>query len=112
MDLVPIRLSAGAEARNRDQPPSPETVVDVLWAAAIPTDRLEHIRARHGPAPGTVDAVLFVLPTGAGPAGSAGSTTDVALRLCHRALAAAPSLSGWEVAPLDPRADAMSWEAF
>lgn len=105
MDLVPVRLVAGAEARNRLL--SPETLVDVLWAAALPGDRLEHVRARPGPLPGTLDAVLFHIPAGES---AHGSTTEAALRLCRRALRAAPSLTGWSVAPLDADTEALTWE--
>jgi hypothetical protein len=132
MDLIAVRLAAGAEARNRRL--SPETVADVLWASALPGDRLEHVRARWGPAPGTVDVVLFHLPAGLEPtasdtgftggsateaateaatgppaataasttAATAVSTTEAALRLCRRALHAAPSLAGWGLTPLGP----------
>jgi hypothetical protein len=102
MDLVIVRLAAGPEARNRLL--SPETLVDVLWAAAVPADQLEHVRARQGPDPGSVDAVLFHLPA------DTGSTIDVALRLCRRALLTAPSLSGWTLTPLSSTTDAMNWE--
>lgn len=125
MDLIAVRLMAGTEARNRQL--SPETVVDVLWASALPGDQLEHIRARWGPVPGTVDVVLFHLSAGpvpdvsdpgftSGPVtGSGGgsasgsavgppvaSTFESALRLCRRALHAAPALTGWSVTPLGP----------
>lgn len=89
MDLVPVRMSSGAEARNASL--TPEVLADVLWMAALAADRLEHIRARHGPSPGSVDVVLFLLPA------EPESTTDVALRLCHRAVDTAPSLIGWTV---------------
>ncbi|MEY9891086.1 hypothetical protein ABIA35_004301 [Catenulispora sp. MAP12-49] len=89
MDLVPVRMSAGTEARTVSLPP--EVLADVLWAVALAADRLEHIRARHGPSPRSVDVVLFLLPA------EPESTADVALRLCRRAVDTAPSLIGWTV---------------
>lgn len=85
---------AAAPAAAAAPTPSPETVVDVLWAVAEPDDRLEHVRARSGPRPGIVDLAMF--HCGIGPV----SSRDLALRLSRRALATAPSLSGWVAAAL------------
>lgn len=93
MDLVLVRLTRGSAA---DPALNPETVVDVLWAVANPGDQLEHVRARTGPTPNVVDLAMFHM--GTGPV----SSRDLALRLSRRALATAPSLSGWVAAPLSP----------
>ena len=111
MDLIPIRLAAGAGPQSADL--SPEMLADVLWAGALPTDRLEHIRARHGPTPGTVDVALFILPAGAGrTAGSSlESSADIALRLCRRVLDASPALAGWHLTLLGSAPTPhMTWE--
>lgn len=91
MDIILVRLMRGSAAVAA---PAPETVVDVLWAVAKPDDRLEHVRARSGPRPDTVDLAMF--HGGAGPVPS----RDLALRLSRRALATAPALSGWVAAAL------------
>ncbi|MFE9934161.1 hypothetical protein [Streptomyces sp. NPDC005533] len=62
-------------------------VTDVIWAAAVPADRLEHVYA--GSAEGRLDIALFLLAAGAEEAASAGG------RIVRRALAVAPALAGW-----------------
>lgn len=86
MELVLVRLTGPVTV----PPPtvSPEVVVDILWSVTVPDDRLEHVRARNGPGPGTVDLVVF-LRVGTTP------VEEVAESLCRRAIATAPSLSGW-----------------
>jgi hypothetical protein len=103
MDMVLIRLAPGPDMRNR--PLTPEIAVDILWSAAIPDDRLEHIRARHGPGPETVDLALF--HTTDGPDSTAATT---ALCLCYRAIETAPALAGWTAVALTsgPRPDTTS----
>lgn len=95
MDMVLIRLAPGPDMRSR--PLTPEIAVDILWSAAIPDDRLEHIRARHGPGPETVDLALF--HTTDGPDSTA-ATTTTALCLCYRAIETAPALAGWTATAL------------
>jgi hypothetical protein len=95
MDLILIRLAATPAARQPDL--SPEIVVDVLWANALPGDRLEHVRARQGSAAGSIDLVLFHRT-----AEQTGRDADEpALHLCLRAIGTAPALSGWTAA-VDP----------
>ena len=105
MDMVLIRLAPVPDSRNRSL--TPEIVVDILWSAAIPEDRLEHIRARHGPGPETVDLALF--HTTDGPDSTA-ATAATALCLCYRAIETAPALAGWTATALTPgpRPDATS----
>ncbi|NUP46659.1 MAG: hypothetical protein HOW97_05010 [Catenulispora sp.] len=91
--MILLRLARTA-ATAAAPPLNPEIVVDVLWAVAKPGDRLEHVRARSGPAPDVVDLAMFHAGSGPVPA------RDLALRLSRRALATAPLLSGWVVAPL------------
>ena len=89
MDFALIRLTAPVQHRAPDrQPTNPDIVADILWAAAIPGDRLEHVRARQGLVAGVVDVAVFHRPT----------TTpgeQEALHLCQRAIATAPVLAGW-----------------
>ncbi|MBS2538335.1 hypothetical protein KGQ20_36855 [Catenulispora sp. NF23] len=86
MDLVLVRLTAPETV----PPPaiSPEVVVDILWSVSVPDDRLEHVRARHGPNTGAVDLAVF-LRIGATPAAEAAES------LCRQAVATAPALSDW-----------------
>jgi hypothetical protein len=93
MDLVLARLAPPATG-NR-QPLSPATVSDILWTVAVPDDRLEHIRARHGPFDGSID-VAFFLRTGTE------SAEAVSSRLCRRALQVAPALFGWRLIGTTP----------
>lgn len=89
MELVLVRLTVPTASAAVPPPPiSPEVVVDIVWSATVPDDRLEHVRARHGPGPGTVDLAIF-LRDGATP------VTEAAEALCRRAIATAPSLSDW-----------------
>lgn len=96
MELVLVRLTAPATI----PPPAlnPEAVVDILWSAAVPNDRLEHVRARHGPSPGAVDLAIF-LRVGATP------VAEAAESLCRRAITTAPSLSGWSIEVLGVQCD-------
>jgi hypothetical protein len=80
-------------------PVSPDTVLDILWAAALPGDRLEHIRARPGPRAPDLDLVLFHRSrptTEPEPA----TTAHTSLQLCRRAIQSSPTLSGWNPAVL------------
>ncbi|WP_194907063.1 hypothetical protein [Catenulispora rubra] len=88
MDLVLVRLSAPNGGGVTDRHPDPEAVADILWANAAVDDRLEHIRARHGPTAGSFDLALFYR---SGPA----SPTELAECLCHRTITASPALDGW-----------------
>ena len=95
MELVLVRLTVPTAAAAVPPPPiSPEVVVDILWSTSVPDDRLEHVRARPGPSPGTVDLALF-LRIGATPVVEAVEATEAAEALCRRAIATAPSLSDW-----------------
>jgi hypothetical protein len=107
MQMVLVGLSpgprAGAETSN------PEIVTDILWAAAIPEDHLEHIRARHGPDGRDIHVALFHDYIGCE------LVSDIALRLCLRAVTGAPVLTGWtafslERAPATPTAWALGTE--
>lgn len=89
MQLVLARLRAPASIPAPSV--NPEAVVDILWSVTVPDDRLEHVRARHGPGPGVLDLVIF-LRIGATP------VEEAAEALCRRAIATAPILSDWSVA--------------
>ena len=93
MDVVLIRLAAGPAARTRTL--SPEMAVDILWATAVPDDRLEHIRARYGPTPDQIAVALFLLEDAAGK-----PAMDTALGLCHRAISTSQTFLGWAAEPL------------
>ncbi|MEZ0106326.1 hypothetical protein ABH920_000307 [Catenulispora sp. EB89] len=99
-----LRLCPGPDARIST--PSPEIVADILWAAAVPADGLEHIRARHGPTPTAIDLALFHIGS------EAETVADIALRLCRRAIDAAPALAGWTATriPLGTHYDAVQTE--
>lgn len=92
--MILVRLSPGPTAGVKT--PNPEIVADVLWAAAVPEDRLEHVRARPGPAGGDIHIALFHNPVGCEP------VADLALRLCRRAITTAPVLIGWTATSLEP----------
>lgn len=95
MDLVLVRLIAPNGGEVTDRQPDPEEVADILWANAADGDRLEHIRARHGPTAGSFDLALFHR---SGPA----SPTELAECLCHRTITASPALEGWTMTiPVD-----------
>jgi hypothetical protein len=78
----------------------PHLVTDVIWANAVPADRLEYVHARAGPSPGTVDLVLFHRADDTDDDEAVGGGTT-ALILCHRAIANSPSLRAWTARPLD-----------
>jgi hypothetical protein len=89
MQLAVVHLIAGPGVTRRDL--EPEIVVDIVWAAAVPADRLEYVRARTRP--GGIDLVLFHR---SGP----GAPASVAARLLiDRARANAPPLRGWIRSP-------------
>ena len=91
--MVLIRLTPpGAGAVH---PVSPDTAVDILWAAALPGDRLEHIRARPGPHAPDIDLALFHRSRPATKP-EPESTEHTSLRLCRRAIQRSPTLTGWK----------------
>ncbi|WP_404954763.1 hypothetical protein [Streptomyces sp. 147326] len=67
-------------------------VTDVIWAVAVPADRLEHVYTRS--AEGRLDIALFLLAAGAEEADSVGD------RIMRRALTGAPVLAGWRADPV------------
>ncbi len=69
-------------------------VTDVIWATAVPGDRLEHVYARS--AEGRLDIALFLLAVGAEEAASAGD------RIIRTALAGTPALAGWRTDRIPP----------
>ncbi|AUG81491.1 hypothetical protein CFP65_6861 [Kitasatospora sp. MMS16-BH015] len=71
-------------------------LVSLLRAAALPSDQLEHVRARPGPHPGSLDLALFHRHAGPRP-------PEASLRLAERALAASPRLTGWTAEPASPQ---------
>ena len=102
MRMVLVRLASGPVARVKVL--NPQIAADVLWAAAIPEDHLEHVRAQPGPGSGEIDIAVFHKDAGAE------SGDAVALGLCRRAIASAPVLAGWHASPLTPAPHAMTWE--
>lgn len=105
--MILVRLSPSPTARIKTL--SPEIVADILWAAAIPEDHLEHVRARCGPVGGDIDAALFHKDAGEAP--SVGTdVVHVALNLCRRAITVSPTLDGWSAGPLVPASGITAWE--
>ncbi|GAA1965546.1 hypothetical protein [Catenulispora subtropica] len=104
MHMILVGLRPGPQARTRHL--SPETVVDILWAAAVPEDLLEHVRARSEPGEAGVDTAIFLAVP------DADSETDVrtALCLCLRAVGSAPALAGWYVDLQAMPSHATPWE--
>jgi len=92
VDLVVITLAPGPDAIHRGL--DPETLTDILWANALPADRLEHVLVRAGADPGSFAAGLFLLPAPDAADPSAG-TTATAQRLGDRMIAVSPRLAGW-----------------
>ncbi|MFE5584081.1 hypothetical protein [Kitasatospora sp. NPDC056531] len=70
--------------------PDRRRIIDLLWAAAGPGERLEHVSAQVGPQ--DIRLGLFTVATPELTAGAA------ALAICRRALAISPPLSGWRIA--------------
>jgi hypothetical protein len=82
MDIVYL----GLDRRPAVQPPDPATenteAVDAVWAHAVPTDALEHVRARAGPS--RIDLMLFFRTA---PRNARADTLDRAAALvvrCHQ----------------------------
>lgn len=95
MELVLIRLTPpGAGVRR---PVSPELATDILWAAALPTDRLEHIRARPAPRGPDIDLALFHRARSTTEQ-EAEAAENLSLLLCRRAIDSSPALAGWRAA--------------
>lgn len=99
--MVLIRLTGPSPSpADRTQQPEylvPTLATDVIWANAVPDDRLEYVHARAGPHAGTIDLALFhrADPRRA-PSGA------MALALCNRAIVNSPSLRAWTARPLPP----------
>ncbi|MEV7442683.1 hypothetical protein AB0O22_16240 [Streptomyces sp. NPDC091204] len=88
MTLVLLSAPPDQPVRRVDR----HLVTDVIWATAVPADRLEHVYA--GCAEGRLDIALFLLAAGAEEAAPAGE------RIVRRALAVAPALAGWRIDPV------------
>ncbi len=58
MDIVYTSLSRSQKAATADRPAEGSEVVDVLWAHAVPDDRLEHASGRAEP--DRIDLLLFL----------------------------------------------------
>ncbi|MGY0231384.1 hypothetical protein [Longispora urticae] len=87
-----------AVATRLDGPPgrlNPETLVDLLWAHALPADQLDHVRARapDPDQPGRLETVLILRAAGPTEAAAAART------VLDRAVAA-PPLRDWAVTGL------------
>lgn len=102
MQMVLVRIAPDPSAHIKVL--NTQIATDILWAAAIPEDRLEHVRARPGPLAGDIDIAVFHKESGAE------TDTAVALGLCRRAIGSAPVLAGWHASPLTPAPHAMTWE--
>jgi hypothetical protein len=77
----------------RDRNPHPAAVVDLVWAHAITSDRLDHVRVR---APATAGELELVVLLRAGTAADAIRTAE---DLFGRAVRS-PALAGWQTATL------------
>ena len=89
MDTVLVRLTPTTTAPHLDI--HPEVVVDILWATALPDDRLEHVRVRAGT--GHVDIALFHRHR----LGIGDPPEMAAVQLCQRACDRGRLLRGWTV---------------
>ncbi|MER5637902.1 hypothetical protein ABT095_13210 [Kitasatospora sp. NPDC002227] len=96
MEIVLIRLNPGRGPdpghRAAADAVLPAVVADIVWANAVPDDELEHIRARPGPRPGSIDLALFHRHAGPRP-------PETSLRVARRAITASPLLAGWAAEP-------------
>jgi hypothetical protein len=93
MELVLVRMSPTPAAWPRRL--SPQIVADILWAAAIPDDRLERTTARTASVSDSITVALFIRK-------GTRSAADKALDLCLRAIRGSPALAGWTADRLDP----------
>jgi hypothetical protein len=64
MQMALVRIAPGPSAHTKVL--NTQIATDVLWAAAIPEDRLEHVRARLGLLAGDIDIAVFHQESGAG----------------------------------------------
>jgi hypothetical protein len=103
MRIALIRLSPGPNAPTRTL--SAEIATDILWAAALPDDRLEHVRIRHSPDADDIDVALFHIHGGTEQATDTEADAEAALCLCHRAIGMSPMLAGWLAEPLTTTGD-------
>ncbi|MFI9362325.1 hypothetical protein ACIG5E_14920 [Kitasatospora sp. NPDC053057] len=88
MELTHIALTPADPVAVR--PPDRRQIIDLLWAAAAPGERLEHVSVQvrpHG-----IRLGMFTVATPGLTARAA------ALAICRRALAISPPLSGWRIA--------------
>jgi hypothetical protein len=87
MLLTTVRLYPPS---GRNPVPAPGVVIDLLWLHAMPPDGVEYIHARAGP--GRIDVAVFTI------ASDQLVADYVVARVCQRAIASVPVLSGWEIA--------------
>ena len=80
-------------------------MTDILWANALPEDRVEHISISPDDDPRVLIVALFFRAELFGvDASGAVSGADRGLRLARAAIATSPTLMGWSVR-LDDRGD-------
>jgi hypothetical protein len=87
MRMVAVSMVLSGE---REKPPeiSSEIIADLCWAAAVPEDGLEHLRAWAGH--GRIDLVLYVqAPDDRG-------ALQAALTLCERVVRQCGDMNGWQ----------------
>lgn len=98
MQMISATLGVRTEAADRSLPAG--VAVDLLWAAARPEDRLEHVYCE--PADGRLDFVFFVRSL------SVAAACDAVAAICRRATATAPALRGWDLTDAPCRRTARS----
>ncbi|MFD6968568.1 hypothetical protein [Streptomyces sp. NPDC059979] len=74
-------------------------VTDIVWAAAVPDDNLEHVHAKA--AAGRIDLTFFHRTN------SLAEALSAAGEICRRALNSSPSLSQWRIAATPQLPDAL-----
>lgn len=74
-------------------------VTDIVWAAAMPADDLEHVHAKS--ASGRIDLTFFHRTS------SLADALSAAGEICRRALNSSPSLSQWRISSASQLPDAL-----
>ncbi|WP_034087708.1 hypothetical protein [Streptacidiphilus albus] len=105
MDIVYTSLDRNRGARAADGPTEGAEIVDVLWAHAVPEDRLEHASGRAGP--DRIDLLLF-LRTPETPDQDPDGAQRRAAALLHRCHLASPLLRHRYLPPAPPAPPAPS----
>ena len=87
--MYPVTISIRGELLKATAGPDPAGLIDILWAHALPEDRLEHIAQNLGDE--ALDITLFI------KSDALASAHLAAIRVCNAAIGTSQALADWKL---------------